>query len=203
MVKYKKLIFAQEGNSIMDARRITIFDKPSVRIFILYLFKQLMTMTKSVEYSTASDLVMWEGTINYFDFTEEFAFLLENGALEEMQREDGTKGYALSKKGKMIIDNTEHDLVEEVKSRAMRSVMKYMLYERNGCRVESTIAEEGNGWRLNCSISNDERDLINVNLYSDDLTYLERLKFNFEQRETSVVKGIIALLTGDADYLLR
>lgn len=178
-----------------------ITKKSDIKVFILYLFKVLKELKYTVDYQSLTDIIVWEGTVNYFDFGDCFAALLNNGTIEERFGDDKKARYSMTEKGWMIVENLEVTLLDTVKENAMRSVMRYIAFREHGTDLSSRIEQEDGGFRLYCSVKNQERELVGVNVYSPDPDYLKKLQANFNKRAEAITKGIIAFIAGEADYL--
>ena len=57
-------------------------DKNDIKIFILYLLKNLKY---PLDFNTISDIVVQDEFVNYFDFAECFAELLDSGTIEQIR----------------------------------------------------------------------------------------------------------------------
>ena len=63
-------------------REIELTDKFEIKIFILYLLKNIK---EPLEFSTINDIVVQDGFVNYFDFAICFAELLESNQITELR----------------------------------------------------------------------------------------------------------------------
>ena len=84
-------------------------DKNDIKIFILYLLKNV---GYALDFSNINDIVVQDGVVNYFDFAECFAELIDAGNIrEDAASEAGEATYSLTEQGKQVsatvIDNNQ------------------------------------------------------------------------------------------------
>jgi predicted transcriptional regulator len=78
-----------------------IRDKNEISILILLVFRRMESAGEGVSFQALSDAMLWEGTVNYFDFSGCLAELMDNGAAEEFLRE-GKLYYRITEKGEEL-----------------------------------------------------------------------------------------------------
>lgn len=176
-----------------------IVDKTEIRIYILYIFRLLKNLDQTITFDLLSEVVNWEGAVNYFDFSDEFAYLVENGSLEE-NVEKGKGVYDISEKGMMIIDTMERSLIATVRDSAYRSIMRFFSFKKDGSLYVNEITEEGNGWRIRCCLKSGSKVIVDAGVYSENKAYLEKISLNFEENAAKIIDGIVGFLTGDIDF---
>ena len=179
-----------------------IIDKTEIRIYILYVFRLLKNLGQSITFELMCEVVSWEGAINYFDFSEEFAYLVENGSLIE-DLEKGKGVYDISEKGMMIIDTMEKSLIATVRDSAYRSIMRFFSFKKDGSLYLNEIVPEDNGWRIRCYLKSGGRVIVESNVYSENKAYLEKISLNFEENAAKIIDGIIGFMTGDIDFFFN
>ncbi len=175
-----------------------IIDKTEIKIYILYVFRLLKNFDQKITFELISEVVNWEGAVNYFDFTEGFANLVDNGAIVETEEKDV---YEISEKGKMIIDTMDKTLVATVRDSAMRSIMRFFSFKKDGSLYLNEIVKEDNGWRIRCYLKAGGRVIVEANMYSENRAYLEKISLNFEHNATRIIDSVIAFLSGDVDFM--
>ena len=176
-----------------------IVDKTDIKVYILYIFRLLKNLGQSVTFELISEVVSWEGAVNYFDFTEGFSFLAENGSIYE-DIEKGKDVYEISDKGMMIIDTMEKTLISNVRDSAMRSVMRYFSFKKDSSLYLNEITPEDNGWRIRCFLKTGGRVVVEANLFSENRAYVDQISMNFERNAEKIIDGVVGFLAGDIDF---
>ncbi len=179
--------------------RSLIVDKTEIKIYILYVFRALKNFGQQVSFELISDVITWEGAVNYFDFSEQFSYLVDNGMIAEI----GKEIYDITEKGEMIADTMEKSLLATVRESACRSIMRFFSFKNDKSLYLNEIVPEDNGWRIRCYLKTGNRVIIEANLYSDNKAYLEKISLNFEQNAVKVIDGIVGFMTGDIDFFFK
>ncbi len=175
-----------------------IIDKTEIKVYILYLFRLLKSLEQKITFELISEVVNWEGAVNYFDFSECFTDLLENASIVEGEEKDE---YVISEKGMMIIDTMNKVLLGTVRDSTMRSLMRFFSFKKDGSLYLNEIVKEDNGWRIRCYLKTGKKVLVEANIFSENRAYLEKISLNFEQNATKVIDGIVGFMSGDVDFL--
>ena len=179
-----------------------IVDKTDIKVYILYIFRLLKNLGQSVTFELISEVVSWEGAVNYFDFTENFSYLVENGSIFE-DLESGKDVYDISDKGMMIIDTMEKSLIASVRDSAMRLIMRYFSFKKDSSLYLNEIVEEDNGWRIKCFLKSGGRVIVDSSIFSENRAYIDKIAFNFEQNAEKIIDGIVGFMTGDIDFFFK
>jgi hypothetical protein len=171
-------------------------DKLDIKVFILFLLKNIK---EPLEYSTINDIVIQDGFVNYFDFSICFGELVESGQIEEIPGEKSL--YRISEVGEMAVENVEMRLFTSVREKALRSALRLLAFYKTGNRITSTVTEKDGGYVLNCVIADNNRKLLDLNVFLTEKYYAETLKHNYDERAENIYKGVLALLSGDVNYI--
>ena len=182
-------------------RRTIITEKNEIKLYVLYLFRLFEKIGQDVDFDTLSEVVMWEGAVNHFDFAESFAELLDAGSVNQILT-DGKEIYKISEKGAIIIDNMADVLLADVRENTMRALMRYLTYKKDGSVYTNVISEEGNGWRIKCALVTGKKDIVSFSIYSDNRQYLEKISINFKERAEKIINSIVGIATGDVNFLV-
>ena len=182
-------------------RRTVLIDKNEIKLYLLYLFRLFEKQGLEVDFDILSEIIMWEGAVNHFDFSEAFYELVEVGSVTAYEGEKGKECYIISEKGKIIIDNMADVLIAEIRDNAMRSLMRFISYKRDGSVYINKITEEGDGWRIRCALTSGGRDIVSVSIYSDNKQYLEKISIRFSENAEKIINSTVGILSGDVDFL--
>lgn len=171
-------------------------EKLDIKVFILFLLKNIK---EPLEYSTINDIVIQDGFVNYFNFSICFGELVESGQIEELPGEKST--YRISPDGELAVENVEMRLFTTVREKALRSALRLLAFYKTGNRVAAAVEEKDGGYELSCLIADSTRKLLQINVYLTEKYYAETLKGNFDDRAENIYKGVLALLSGDVNYI--
>lgn len=184
------------------AKRTLIIEKNEIKLYILYLFRLFEKIGQEVDFDTLSEVIMWEGAVNHFDFAENFAQLLDSGAIASYEGKNGGECYIISERGTIIIDNMADVLLADVRDNTMRALMRYISYKKDGSVYTNNITEEEGGWRIKCSLKVGNKDMVSFSIYSDNRQYLEKISLNFKERAEKIINSILGIATGDVSFLV-
>ena len=134
-----------------------------IKVFILYLLHQLKIPLSG---EILSEIILWDGSVNYFDFSEAFDSLTQSKALTSMEQE-GKVLYVVSPEGEQILACMENALSEGLKEKVLRSATRLLAYRNHGRSARSTLMETNDGYELNCLIQDNEKVFLNVTLYPE------------------------------------
>ena len=173
-------------------REIELTDKFEIKIFILYLLKNIK---EPLEFSTINDIVVQDGFVNYFDFAICFAELLESNQITELKGDKTL--YVISAAGTEAVESVEDKIFVSVKEKALR----LLAFHRSGSRTRSRVEKAEKGYKLICSIEDSEKTLLHVEVFLTDANYAEKLRINYDERAEIIYKGVLSLLSGEVNFL--
>ena len=124
-------------------REIELTDKFEIKIFILYLLKNIK---EPLEFSTINDIVVQDGFVNYFDFAICFAELLESNQITELKGDKTL--YVISAAGTEAVESVEDKIFVSVKEKALRSALRLLAFNRSGSRTRSRVEKAEKGYNL-------------------------------------------------------
>ena len=182
-------------------RRTLIIEKNEIKLYLLYLFRLFERLGQEVDFDTLSEVVMWEGAVNHFDFSEAFAELLESGSIATYEGDKGKEFYIISEKGTIIIDNMADVLLADVRDNTMRALMRFISYKKDGSVYVNKITEEEGGWRIKCALTAKGKDIVSISIYSDNKQYLEKIGIRFSQNAEKIISSTVGIAAGDVDFL--
>ena len=186
-------------------------DKNDIKIFILYLLKNL---NYPLDFNTISDIVVQDEFVNYFDFAECFAELLDAGNIEQLPPPADTQGstdpenkpkelYRITRNGITIVEQVQWILLNVIKEKSLKSAMRMLSFKSRGSDVRCTSSEREDGrYDLRCEVIENGCKLLELGLIIDTKYQLDKMLYNFNERPEIVYRGIISLLTGDINYLI-
>lgn len=179
--------------------QVQLRDKSDIKIFILYLMRHI---GYPLNFQDISDIVIQDGIVGYFDFQECFAELLDAGNAEEI-RIDGESYYAITPRGIHVADNLDSHNLNLIKESSLKSAMRMLSFKRRGDEIKCTTEElPGDRYMINCIVIENREELLNVKVLLESKNQLDRIKSNFNDKPEVVYRGILALLSGEVNYLI-
>jgi len=198
----------------MERMAITMAEKlhapDQVKVFILYLLEKI---GYPLDYTDIATIIIRDGLVDYFDFVEYFHQLLEAGHITRIpkNKEDQAANkeenpedclFAVTDTGRMISKGLSDDLLmTAVREKSYISAMRHLSLEKRKAVITQSSEQDGTGYIFHCSIKDMDGLALNLSLRADNYTQLSRMKQNFEERPDVVYRGIIALVTGNVNYL--
>lgn len=191
-----------------------------IKVFILYLLEKI---GYPLEYTDIATIIIRDGLVDYFDFVEYFHQLLEAkhirmvpktpSAAASAEGASETNGnppsdctengmFEVTETGRMIATGLSNDLLmTAVREKSYISAMRHLSLEKRKAVVTQSEEQEGTGYIFHCSIKDMDGLALNLSVRADTFNQLSRMKQNFEERPEVIYRGIIALVTGNVNYL--
>ncbi len=181
--------------------KTVLTEKDEIKIYVLYLLRHI---GYALDFANISDIVMQDGFVNYFDFADAFAELLENGNVRILHGEGKDETYEITEQGIHVADTLDYRLINTVKENGLKSALRLLNFKKRGARVSCTVEELGGSkFNLCCSISEGEEEVLNVKVQLNDRVQMQIMRDNFNDKPEIVYRGILALLSGEVNYLVR
>ena len=208
----------------------TFHSPQQVKVFILYLLEKV---GYPLDYNDLATIIIRDGYVDYFDFVTYFHELLEDGHIKKISVPcDGKKEYPseqsdensvtkpdnssdndaqtkdlyeVSETGRMIAKGLADDLlIAAVREKSYISAMRHLSLEKRGAVVDHRIEMVGDGtYIFHCSIKDCDGMAFDLALRADSYLQVSRMRMNFEDKPDVVYRGIIALVTGNVNYLFE
>lgn len=178
-------------------------DKNDIKIFILYLLKNLKY---PLDFNTISDIVVQDEFVNYFDFAECFGELLDSGNIELMPdsgKSDTKELYRITQNGITVAEQLQSSLLNMIKEKSLKSAMRLLSFKSRGSDVRCHTEEREDGrYNLVCEVIEGGCAIMHIELVIDTKYQLDKMEYNFNERPEIIYRGVISLLTGDINYLI-
>lgn len=204
----------------------TFHSPQQVKVFILYLLEKV---GYPLDYNDLATIIIRDGYVDYFDFVTYFHELLEDGHIkkistpilpdnkstdesatenDETANDEATQTrdqYEVSDTGRMIAKGLADDLLlAAVREKSYISAMRHLSLEKRGAVVDHRIEMVGDGsYIFHCSIKDCDGMAFDLALRADSYLQVSRMRMNFEDKPDVVYRGIIALVTGNVNYLFE
>ena len=164
--------------------------KTEIRTLICYLFDKVGTPMKKETIITA---LQQKALANYFESSSCFDDLVKNNNLKLVDEQNNL--YFITDAGKMISKQLEDTLAYTIKEKACECTLHLLEQERIEKENVVTISKVENGYKVNCSISGGDMDLLTFSLYVPDITRARIVRKNFHKNPLMFYNVMISMLT--------
>lgn len=177
-----------------------------IKIFILYLLDKI---GYPLNYPSIGAIMIQDGIVGFFDFADCFFSLVDKGLIRKLpgenpegsQDEETDALYEVSETGKIVARDLSDSLMVTVRERSYQSALRHLSLAKKGAVVDYTYRVEGDHYLLTCTIRDREGTAMDLTVRVDSKYQLDRMMYNYAHRPEVVLRGVVALLTGDANYL--
>lgn len=176
-----------------------ITDKTDIKILILTFMSEL---TYPLDSATMSDIICHRDYVNRFDFMECFAELAELGHIEEYDW-DGETCFFISPSGYAVAAELKDCLPAAVRTRCSVEAAKILSLREKGAKANCTIKTIGPlKYRVTCTITEPLGESLHLDINVTSENTAKQIKKNFMQKPEHVLRGLLAVMTGEVDFLL-
>ena len=192
-------------------------NKEEIKIFILYLLEKI---GYPLSYNTITSIMLQDGVVEFFDFGECFFELVDAGLINTVDpstvvgmddypdvlpnTDDSPQPlYEVSYKGKQVAEGLGDNIMRGVRDRGYRSALRHLSFHKSGAMIDHSWEKDGENYIFKCQIKDREGKVMDVAVRVDSRDRLERMRTNYIQRPEVVYRGLIALLTGDVNYIFE
>lgn len=173
--------------------------KDDIKIFILYL---LHNLARPLEFEDINAIVMQDGVVGGIDFAECFADLLDAGNIREIS-ENGKILYVITDRGTHIAESLQGEILGHIRTKSLKSALRFISFKERGSEIKTDFSIRADGkYDLICQIIDERQLSLEIKVVADNATQLEVMRRTFDDRPEIVYRGVLALLTGEIDYLL-
>ncbi len=178
--------------------KTTIKNKNDIKIFILYLMRNV---GYPLEFHDINDIVVQDGFVSYFDFAECFAELIETANVRKLE-EGEAEMYEITEQGRSVADSLESDLLMMIRERSLKSALQLLSFKKRGASISfKSKPNKDSSFEVVCKIIEGEQEIFDLAIHVDNKKQLDRMEHSFRERPEYIYKGILSLMTGEADYL--
>ncbi len=172
----------------------------NVKIFVLYLMKNI---NYPLDFVTVNDIVMQTDYVMYLDFAVAFNSMLDTGLIEKLD-DNGTEKYRVTKNGSMVASELKSDILSSILDKSLAAALRYLDFKKRGVTIKFDISETENGkYKIETSFSEDGECIFSQTILVDSLDRAKRMKDNFYERPEALYRGVLALLSGNVNYIFN
>jgi len=168
-----------------------------IRLYILYMMDGL---GEAMDYARIYELALAGAGVTYFDFTEIFGKMARDGEIEAAPG-TGEPLYSVTARGRLIAENLSHLLPAPLRESGYAASVRARGTGGAAAAAGCTLTEEGDAWILSCRVGDAKKPLLEMNLRIGEQAVAEKAARLFGERADVIYKGVLAMLTGDAEFL--
>jgi hypothetical protein len=117
-------------------------------------------------------------------------------------RSEKSPAYVVTASGRMIARGLSDDLLlAAVREKSYVSAMRHLSLEKRGAVWNHSVEKNGDGYVFHCTIRDCDGLAFSLDLRADSFPQAERMRMNFEDKPDVVYRGIVAMVTGNVNYL--
>ena len=170
----------------------------NVKIFVLYLMKNI---NYPLDFVTINDIVMQTDYVMYLDFAVAFNEMLDSGLIEKTV-EDGTEKYFVTPNGAIVASELKSDILSSILDKSLSGALRYLDFKRRGVILNFDIHAQDDGrYRIETGFEENGECIFSQTIIVDSLDRAQRMKQNFYERPEALYRGVLALLSGNVNYI--
>lgn len=112
------------------------------------------------------------------------------------------KLYEVTETGHRVAVGLGDSIMGSVRKRSYASALLHLSLKKRGAKIEATSEPDGEGYLVSCKINDKTGCVLDLKLRADSRFQADRMTAHFEERPEVVFRGLVALLSGDVDFLL-
>jgi len=177
------------------------WDETKIKIYILYL---LDNIKEELDLNTVTEMILYDGTINYFIYSECIRELIKSGLiLLKGDKEEDTEKCVLSEVGKQVLDAVDEDVMEDAKRKLLVSASRYLAYRGSNPHVKTSITPGDGGYFLELNIESQEKKMFSASLYLDSFDEADEMRERFERDPKVLYSAVLSILSGKASFFMK
>ncbi len=172
----------------------------NVKIFTLYLMKNI---NYPLDYVTINDIVMQTDYVMYLDFAEAFNSMLDAKLIERAD-EGGVEKYRVTDGGATVASELKSDILSSILDKSLAAALRYLDFKKRGVKLQFDITATDDGkYRIDTSFNENGQCIFSQMIIVDSLDRAKRMKDNFYERPEALYRGVLALLSGNVNYIFN
>lgn len=116
---------------------------------------------------------------------------------------DATVLYEVTDTGRQVAQALSGNLMVTVREKSYRSALRHLSFAKKGAYVDHSYRPDGDGYLVTCSIKDKKGVIMDLTVRADSDYQLQRMLSNYSDRPEVVFRGVVALLSGDVNYLFE
>ena len=184
---------------IMGAR---IRDKRNVKIFVLYLMQNI---NYPLDYVALNDIIMQNDYVMYLDFAESFHEMLDSELIEEVCRSEADDPmYMVTDKGRIVATELHSEILSSLLDKSLECALRYLDFKKRNITVSARIEKREDGrYDVICILKEKNEVIMQNSVVVDTIIRAQRMEDNFRDHPEVVYKGVMALLSGNINFIFN
>ena len=172
----------------------------NVKVFVLYLMRNI---NYPMTFVTVNDIVMQTDYILYIDLAEAFQELLANDLVREDGKDDlGDTLYSVTRRGAIVAEELSRDMLPDVLDQALAAALRYLDLKRRGVVADSTYERLADGtFNVRLILKEGGKILLDTTINVESEHRSRTIRQTFRERPDVILRGTLALLSGNVDFL--
>ncbi|MBR2721181.1 MAG: DUF4364 family protein [Clostridia bacterium] len=177
-----------------------IGSKNNVKIFVLYLMRNI---NYPLDFVTINEIVMQTDYVMYLDFAEAFCEMLDSDLIvQDGENERGEPLYSVTKRGSIVAESLRCDILPSLLDKSMSCALRYLDFQRRGIAVDCTYESlADHTFDVTLLLREKDKTILRTTINVDSEYRCRKMRELFRSRPEVVYRGILALLSGNVDYL--
>ncbi|MBQ8818155.1 MAG: DUF4364 family protein [Clostridia bacterium] len=172
----------------------------NVKIFVLYLMQNI---NYPLDFVTINDIVMQTDYVMYLDFAVAFNSLLDTGLIEKID-ENGEEKYRVTDNGAIVASELKSDILSSILDKSLAAALRYLDFKKRGVVIKFDIEKTDEGkYRIDTGFFENGECMFSQMIIVDSLDRAKRMKENFYERPEALYRGVLALLSGNVNYIFN
>lgn len=172
----------------------------NVKIFVLYLMQNI---NYPLDFVTINDIVMQTDYVMYLDFAVAFNSLLDTGLIEKID-ENGEEKYRVTDNGAIVASELKSDILSSILDKSLAAALRYLDFKKRGVVIKFDIEKTDDGkYRIDTGFFENGECMFSQMIIVDSLDRAKRMKENFYERPEALYRGVLALLSGNVNYIFN
>ncbi|MBQ4091231.1 MAG: DUF4364 family protein [Clostridia bacterium] len=176
--------------------------KRNVKIFVLYLMQNI---NYPLDYITLNDIVMQNDYVMYLDFAESFHEMLDASLIESAgTNEAGDEVFVVSEKGRLVAQELRSEILTSLLDKSLECALRYLDFKKRGVKISSRVELREDGrYNVVCAIKEKDIVIMENTVVVDTENRARRMEDNFRDHPEVVYKGVLALLSGNINFIFN
>ena len=168
-----------------------IHDKLDIKLLVLYIMDRVAA---SIDFATLTDLSLCDSGVDYFQFAEAVAELLESGHLLQ----DG-EFYAVTDKGRRACAAGESSLSPVIRRRCNQRLAPLNQALKRKAQVRSELRPRPDGYDVCLMMDDDQGSLFSLTLLAPSQEDGQRIADRFLRHPDRIYNGILGVLLSEPE----
>ncbi len=113
------------------------------------------------------------------------------------------KLYEVTETGHRVAVGLSDSLMVSVREKSYRSALRHLSLKKRGATFKKSFCDDGDGYLVDCSITDKDGVALDLTIRADSKYQLDRMLKNFDERPEVIFRGVVALMSGDVNYLFE